>query len=144
MRLWSISAKYLDRQGLLAVWREALLAKKVLAGKTKGYKYHPQLIRFREQESPLDYIKAYLLDIYNEAVIRNYKFDKKKIGLLKKKLKNIKVNSGQAEYEFQHLLQKLTARDKDRWQELKNLKKIELHPLFRIKKGKIESWEKTK
>jgi len=30
MRLWTIHPKYLDRQGLLALWREALLAQKVL------------------------------------------------------------------------------------------------------------------
>jgi hypothetical protein len=30
MRLWSIHPKYLDRQGLLGVWREGLLAQKVL------------------------------------------------------------------------------------------------------------------
>ncbi len=50
MRLWSLHPKYLDRQGLLAVWREGLLAQKVLQGKTKGYKNHPQLKRFQQQE----------------------------------------------------------------------------------------------
>ena len=47
MRLRSIHPKYLDRQWLLAVRREWLLAKKVLAGKTKWYTQHPQLERFR-------------------------------------------------------------------------------------------------
>ena len=53
MRLWSIHPKYLDTKGLLAVWREALLAKKVLENKTKGYKNHPQLERFKQQNDPL-------------------------------------------------------------------------------------------
>ncbi|MEM3714836.1 MAG: pyrimidine dimer DNA glycosylase/endonuclease V [Nitrososphaeria archaeon] len=40
MRLWSIHPKYLDQKGLVACWREGLLAKKVLLGKVKGYKNH--------------------------------------------------------------------------------------------------------
>ena len=43
MRLWSLHPKYLDKLGLLGLWRESLLAQKVLLGKTKGYKNHPQL-----------------------------------------------------------------------------------------------------
>ncbi len=142
MRLWSLSPKYLDRQGLLAVWREGLLAKKVLEGKTKGYKNHPQLTRFREQEKPIDYIKAYLLGIYQEAVSRGYEFNRDKAGLLKKNLKNIKVSRGQIEYEFAHLLKKLAKRDPSRYNRLKGLAKPSPHPLFRIGKGGIEAWEK--
>lgn len=144
MRLWSLSPKYLDRLGLLAVWREGLLAKKVLAGKTKGYKNHPQLDRFRDQDKPLDHINAYLLGIYQEALNRGYLFNKSKISPLKKKLKNIKVSTRQIEYEFKHLLNKLEIRDKNRYQSLKNVVKISQHPLFRRVKGKIEEWEKIK
>ena len=97
MRLWSLAPKYLDRQGLVAVWREGLLAKKVLAGKTKGYKNHPHLDRFKEQTRPQDYINAYLREIYQEALSRGYSFNKAKISPLKKKLKNIKVSTGQIE-----------------------------------------------
>jgi hypothetical protein len=43
MRLWSLHPQYLDPQGLVALWREALLAQAVLRGKTRGYKHHPQL-----------------------------------------------------------------------------------------------------
>jgi hypothetical protein len=38
LRLWSIHPKYLDATGLVALWREALLAQKVLKGKTKADK----------------------------------------------------------------------------------------------------------
>ena len=48
MRLWSVHPLHLDRQGLTACWREALLAQAVLAGRTRGYRAHPQLERFRE------------------------------------------------------------------------------------------------
>lgn len=56
MRLWSIHPQYLDAKGLLALWREALLAKHVLEGSTKGYKNHPQLIRFKETDNPIGFI----------------------------------------------------------------------------------------
>ncbi|MFZ2406304.1 MAG: pyrimidine dimer DNA glycosylase/endonuclease V [Methylobacter sp.] len=38
--------------GLLALWREALLAQKVLRGESRGYRHHPQLARFRELVDP--------------------------------------------------------------------------------------------
>nr|WP_253280607.1 pyrimidine dimer DNA glycosylase/endonuclease V [Arcanobacterium phocae] len=50
MRLWSIRPSQLDRAALIAGWREGLLAQKVLAGLTKGYRHHPQLERFRAQD----------------------------------------------------------------------------------------------
>ncbi len=53
MRLWSIHPMYLDSKGLVALWREALLAQNVLLEKTKGYKNHPQLIRFRASKNAL-------------------------------------------------------------------------------------------
>lgn len=43
MRLWSLHPQYLDAKGLVALWREGLLAQAVLAGQTRGYKRHPQL-----------------------------------------------------------------------------------------------------
>ena len=60
MRLWSLHPKYLDTKGLLAVWRETLLAQNVLLGNTRGYKHHPQLQRFKQTDSHIDYIGFYL------------------------------------------------------------------------------------
>lgn len=142
MRLWSIHPKYLDTKGLLAVWRESLLAKKVLEGKTKGYKNHPQLIRFKKLKNPLSAINAYLYEIFREAEKRGYKFDKEKIGPITTKEK-IPVNSGQLNYEFNHLLNKLKTRDVETYQKIKDIKKIEVNPVFKIKKGDIEEWEKV-
>lgn len=144
MRLWSLSPKYLDCQGLLAVWREGLLAKNVLAGKTKGYKNHPQLDRFKKSGDALAYIDSYLFGIYQEAEARGYKFSVEKIKNLKILNKKIKVSSGQIEYEFSHLLNKLKIRDPKRYKEIKNIKQPEIHSLFKIIKGDIESWEKVK
>jgi len=78
MRLWSIHPKYLDTKGLVAVWREALLAKNVLKNKTKSYKNHPQLKRFKNK--PITIINSYLKTIYDEAKNRNYNFNKNKVG----------------------------------------------------------------
>ena len=144
MRLWSLSPEYLDREGLLAAWHEALLAKKVLQGKTRGYKNHPQLQRFKEQERPLPYINAYLLGLYREALSRGYKFDRRKISLLNNNVKYITVGAGQLEYEFEHLLKKLLVRDKARFLRLKDLKTIKAHALFKKVKGATSDWEKIR
>ena len=79
MRIWSIHPKYLDSKGLVALWRETLLAKNVLENKTKGYKNHPQLNRFRESKKAIDCIDQYLWEVYKESEIRNYSFNKNKI-----------------------------------------------------------------
>jgi len=143
MRLWSIHPKYLDNKGLVAVWRESLLAKKVLEGKTKGYKNHPQLKRFKDSNSPILLINQYLLFIFNESQNRGYKFDKTKINIIEsiEELK-IKVTNKQIEYEYQHLLHKLTVRDLKRFEQIKKIKQIDPNPLFEIKEGEIEDWEK--
>lgn len=141
MRIWSLHPKYLDSKGLVALWRETLLAKKVLEGKTKGYKNHPQLIRFREIKNPLNAINKYLEQIVKEAESRSYNFDSTKIQKNRSAGK-IKVTTGQIKYEFEHLLNKLKKRDPERYEILKNVKQIQLHPLFLRKKGGVEKWEK--
>jgi len=108
MRLWSISPEYLDTKGLVALWREALLAKKVLQGKTGGYKNHPQLLRFKNSSASIKYINTYLFYIYLEAKKRGYLFNKTKSRYYK--LKKLKITSGQIRYEFNHLLKKLKKR----------------------------------
>jgi hypothetical protein len=142
MRLWSLHPELLDAKGLVAVWREGLLAKKVLEEKTKGYKNHPQLLRFKNTKKSLDYINTYLFYVLLESVKRGYHFSKNKIGNLKN-LEKIKLTSGQRDYEFNHLLAKLKTRDIKKYHELKSVKRIKVHPLFKIVPGKIETWEIT-
>ena len=145
MRLWSLHPKYLDRIGLVALWREALLAKKVLQGKTKGYTNHPQLIRFKNYASSLKAINCYLYYIWLEANKRNYDFDKSKFVNYNLE-KIILINGGQIEYEFEHLSKKLKKRDFKKFKEIESEHilsggKIEVNPLFKLKKGCIENWE---
>ncbi len=134
---------YLDRLGLLAVWREGLLAKKVLLGKTKGYKNHPQLVRFRCTEDPVLYIDVFLENILKEALRRGYNFDSSKITHRKIKRK-IPVTDGQIRYEFRHLKRKLKIRDHSKYLENLRVKRIKLNPVFRKIHGDIEAWEREK
>jgi len=134
MRIWSLHPKYLDTRGLVALWRETLLAKHVLEGKTKGYKNHPQLIRFRNAEYPIDLINQYLSEIYYEAERRHFNFDKQKIEWGFKKSK-VPVTTGQLNYEVKHLLTKLEKRDFNLYKELKSKSKFETHPIFKLVNG---------
>ena len=140
MRLWSIHPKYLDSKGLVALWREGLLAQKVLLGETKGYRNHPQLNRFRQFSNPTGAISSYLRHVANEADRRGYRFDRSKI-TAKRSMKKIAVTSGQIEYEYSHLLQKLESRDHERFDEIRSMVDIETHPIFYVVDGNIEEWE---
>lgn len=140
MRLWSLHPENLDVKGLVALWREALLAKKVLEGNTKGYKNHPQLIRFNREHDPAACINTYLTAVYDEALRRGYRFSAEKIGQRRWSGK-IKVTTGQVEYETKHLLRKLKVRDRDRHEKLKSLKELRLNPLFEVTSGEVEEWE---
>jgi len=141
MRLWSLHPKYLDSVGLVALWREALLAQKVLEGKTKGYRNHPQLIRFKNTRDQLLYIGTYLYHIHLEAKRRGYEFDASKIKKFSSEIERIPVKRGQVEYEFAHLLRKLEKRNRERYEELKEHSEIEVNPVFCVIEGGIEDWE---
>lgn len=141
MRLWSLDPKYLDTKGLVALWREGLLAQKVLEGKTKGYKFHPQLTRFKEQTNPVKYIGTYLRFVCVEAQRRGYNFDASKIKTYHFKLTTLKVSQGQLDFEFKHLMCKLKKRDPKKLREISKTKSIKTHPLFKKRRGAIETWE---
>ena len=143
MRLWTLHPKYLDRQGLVAVWREGLLAQAVLQGATKGYKNHPQLHRFKIHHKPLQAIACYLHELSEEAKLRGYKFDASKIDLFENP-ELIKTTTGQLEFEFIHLLKKLEKRSKEDYDRLVKMNRIDPHRLFHIIPGEIESWERVK
>ena len=140
MRLWTLHPKYLDTQGLLAVWREALLAQRVLEGRTKGYTKHPQLLRFTSSAKPTSAIAQYLRVIYEESVTRNYKFNHEKIGQVDYE-STIVCTRGQLLYEWRHLKEKLRKRDARKFSELEKLEVPDQHPLFKIADGDIEVWE---
>jgi hypothetical protein len=142
MRLWSLHPRYLDTKGLLALWREGLLAQKVLAGKTKGYRNHPQLNRFKCHPSPQKAIGRYLLEVWEEADRRGYCFERKKVKNSLRKAGPITVTRGQLGYEWKHLRKKLRLRDPARFKAMKANQKLLPHPSFRVVPGKVENWEK--
>lgn len=141
MRLWSLHPKYLDPQGLVALWREALLARAVLRGETRGYRSHPQLERFKNHTTPLAAISLYLQAIYAEAVARGYAFDKNKIQVTAEAA-TLVVTSGQLDYEWAHLMNKLKARNFALYQKWKETTTPEPHPMFEVRVGQVESWER--
>lgn len=143
MRLWTVHPKYLDAQGLVALWREGLLALKVLRGLTRGYRNHPQLNRFRKSSRPVNAIKAYLWHVLQEAEVRGYVFDRSRIGGRATLPGKIPETTGQLDYEWQHLLNKLQRRQPQQYHRLKSIKRPQCHPLFRMTGGKVRDWEKT-
>ena len=144
MRLWSIHPKYLDKKGLLALWREALLAKAIFEGKTKGYLNHPQLARFEESKEPLKAINTYLYFIFDEGV-KSFKFNPKKVNksLVDANLR-IPVIMGPLCYEYNLLINKLLNRDPAEAKVLLNNKTLEPHSLFIVVFGDVEKWKKLR
>lgn len=143
MRLWSLHPSYLDSIGLIALWREGLLARKVLLGQTKGYIHHPQLIRFRETENPIQTIDAYLKAVHDESIRRSYNFDLSKISPCAcPPSSRLLLPDKQLEYEFHHLLNKLRKRSPQQYFLLHQTSSILTHPLFQVVSGDICFWEK--
>ena len=141
MRLWTVHPSYLDGKGLVAAWREALLAQKVLAGGTRGYRHHPQLRRFQAQADPLGAIAAFLRPLAAEARRRGYKFDAAKIsgpGATRR----IAETEGQLLYEWSHLRAKLRVRSPQVLRAHRGVVRPKPHPLFRLLPGGVRDWEK--
>lgn len=141
MRIWSLHPKYLDTRGLVALWREGLLAQAVLRGMTKGYLNHPQLIRFRERPSPAGCLARYLQIVHDEAVTRGFHFSAEKISPSRAD-DRLDVTRGQLEFEWNHLMRKLKVRDPKLRAKLISVKQPQAHPLFKVKRGRVAEWEK--
>ena len=140
MRLWSLHPRYLDAKGLVALWRETLLAQAVLAGKTRGYRHHPQLVRFRSAPAPSMRVANYLRAVHAEATARGYRFDAGRIGR-GGRLDTIAVTDGQIDHEWAHLRAKLALRDPSRLAVLASVVQPEPHPAFHLVPGPVAEWE---
>jgi hypothetical protein len=141
MRLWTLHPKYLDPQGLVALWREALLARAVLRGETGGYRHHPQLLRFQAHARSRSAINAYLAIVHDEATARGYRFDRTKLGP-RREVAPIATNEGQLAYEWQHLTAKLRSRSPEVFRRWSDVARPESHPLFVLRPGPVEDWER--
>ncbi|MCS6859514.1 MAG: pyrimidine dimer DNA glycosylase/endonuclease V [Abditibacteriales bacterium] len=141
MRIWSLHPKYLDARGLVALWREALLAQAVLRGATRGYLHHPQLRRFQNTTCPMGFIADYLRGVHEEATRRGYRFAAEKIGCARAP-GQLTVTDGQLAFEWHHLMRKLATRDPQWRAQLASVGSPRPHPLFRVIRGGVEPWEK--
>jgi hypothetical protein len=141
MRLWTVHPRYLDAKGLVAAWREALLAQKVLLGATRGYRNHPQLERFRAESDPVATIAAFLTSLADEGLARGYSFDRAKIAAAAA-YASIEETDGQLAFEWEHLLGKLAARAPELHAKWKSVERPDPHPLFTIVRGDVRSWER--
>jgi hypothetical protein len=143
MRLWTLHPRYLDAQGLTALWREGLLARAVLHGHTRGYRHHPQLQRFQAQPAPQVAIDCFLRAVLAESVERGYRFDATKLDVQGDAIPRIAATRGQLAHEWRHLTAKLRQRSPAvhaRWQALAA---PEPHPMFDIVEGPVEPWERA-
>jgi hypothetical protein len=141
MRLWSVHPGSLDRAGLVACWRESLLAQAVLTGATVGYRHHPQLERFRAEPDPVAAVGAYLTGLADEADRRSYRFDRSRIVRPSPPQPVIAVSDGQLAHEWAHLGRKLAARSPDDAQRWAGTDP-HAHPLFHVVAGPVASWER--
>lgn len=146
MRIWSVHPSLLDTKGLVACWRETLLAQKVLQGLTKGYTNHPQLDRFKASSDPLAYICTYLHGLADEADRRGYSFNR---GLLvrppRDDLEPLPVTDGQLDYEISFLTEKVKSRSPRWYDQYFTTSPVKIpHPLFTVVPGGVENWEKIK
>lgn len=142
MRLWSLHPRFLDARGLVAVWREGLLARAVLRGETRGYRHHPQLERFRARRDPVAAIDCYLSGVIEEARARGYAFDGSKIRCRPScRHRAVPVTSGQLRHEWEALRAKLAVRDRRRWRSLRGTDPAP-HRCFRVVEGGVAEWER--
>jgi len=141
MRLWTLHPRHLDPKGLVALWREALLAQRVLAGRTRGYRHHPQLARFQASRRPLAAIGAYLEGVLREARARGYAFDPTLI-LERGARTKLRATLGQIRFERRHLARKLASRHPVSLARLER-GPLAAHPLFRLVPGGVADWERA-
>lgn len=125
----------LDQKGLGACWREGLGARATLL-KKKGYYRHPQLLRFKEHPDPVAVLDTYLHAIVDEADARGYHYNRSKLGPCGDH--RLIATSGQLGFELEHLKAKVEARS-PKWAPRVLL---EAHPMFDIRPGSVEPWEK--
>lgn len=142
MRIWTVHPRHLDATGLVALWREGLLAQAVLLGRTRGYTRHPQLQRFRAAADPVACIAAYLRAVAEEATLRGYAFDVARVVSAELPISPIDETDGQLRYEWEHLARKLQRRSPAWYQERVAGTEPTSHPLFRIVPGDVRDWER--
>ena len=166
MRLWSVHARHLDTVGLVACWREALLAQRVLTGTTRGYRRHAQLERFLPGSAlaaesrgtgpdallgaagpddgwPGDLIVAYLHALADEASARGHSYDVARIAGPRPDVGPVPVTDGQVAHEWALLSRKLAGRSPAVLERWAGVVVPDVHPLFVVVPGPVARWERV-
>jgi hypothetical protein len=86
-------------------------------------------------------MNAYLAVVHAEAEARGYAFDRSKVGPVRE-VALIPVATGQIDYEWRHLLQKLAIRNPLLYAERRDSIPT-CHPLFLPHPGPVASWERA-
>ena len=148
MRIWTLHPRFLDRQGLLGQWREALQAKNALLDPhhSSNVCHERQLRRFKAAKiQALSCMGVYLHAVADEMILRGYKPNVSLIPYYVGTPSLIPVTQGQVNFEIAHLMAKLTERDPSRLLPLSKIRVLmsnQLNPIFKEVGGDIESWEK--
>ena len=147
MRIWSLHPAHLDRIGLVAGWREGLLAQAALARPEGGYGRHPQLERFRMSPDPLAALGTYLEHLADEADERGYRFDRSRVAVRRSGDPSVihaqlVVINGQLALEREHLLAKLDRRSPSDAARLR-ADPLRAHPSFVVVPGVVAAWERA-
>ena len=139
-RIWSLHPKYLDGIEIFFLWRNCIMAKKILDGTEKVNRKFPHLARFESSSNPIGAINIYLSEVYKIASThgKNFKLDK-----FDDSFKDISLNvtKGQMEYEVELFKKKLRNRSSDTNALIFKIKIIEPNPLFKVVEGNKEAWD---
>lgn len=140
MSLWVVHPKYLDKQGLVSVWREGLRAQKILSGETACSSNQMLVRQFAADPQPMKAIGAYLSFIAAEGARRGYKFGHEKIKCPNFDETAVPLEPKDLVFEMKDLRRRLKARDKDKWRETVKVEKIEPHPGLRGSVMPMSKW----
>ncbi|NIU84204.1 MAG: hypothetical protein GWN31_10580 [Candidatus Thorarchaeota archaeon] len=84
-----------------------------------------------------------MFEIFKESLERNYKYNYGKILCPIKNVEKVDLTRGQLEYEFNLLQSRLKKRTPSKYSLNSKIKKIEPHPLFKLRDGPPELWERS-
>lgn len=112
MSLWTVHPKYLDKQGLISLWREGLLAQKVLNGELDVKLSNPIWRQFRQAENPLKAIGSSPSLWRRKGARGGYKFSHEKIIYPNFEDYEIPVRPQDLIFEMKHLRGRLKLRDR--------------------------------
>ena len=141
MRLWTLHPKYLDAKGLVAAWREALLAQAVLRDRNDWLPKPSST----DPVPPLTLTGSKYRVLSSRAACRGkpawVSVRPRKDRLPRGGRSRLKATLGQLGYEWKHLRAKLAIRDKAWLASLGRVARPDAHPTFRVVPGDVEDWE---